>query len=214
MTEYLARVVVPPQLRGGQSKSCLFSRCSSSTPRLSSSSSHSCLLFVSSFDFSGLLCHGPLGFHGAHGIRQQGICAGRAHGQAPRLEPCTSALKGGQLTENVQVLPRSPQERGKVLAVVAIAVVTASAAVVAAAVDFSAVDATEIGSPWGDRRFRGVASPPPPHPAPASGSSAGALRGVSSTGGYTSVMSRSDFATPPFSRAAPRLCGRKCSGRR
>ena len=58
------------------------------------------------------------------------------------MEPCTSALQGGQLTENVQVPRRSPQERGKVPAVVAVAVVTASAAVVAAAVDFSSVDAT------------------------------------------------------------------------
>ena len=47
---------------------------------------------VSSFDLRGLLLHGLLGFHGPHGVRRQGVRAGRAHGQTPRLRPRVAAL--------------------------------------------------------------------------------------------------------------------------
>ena len=106
---------------------------------------------MSSFDFRGLLLHDPLGFHGSYGIRQQGIRAGCAHGQAPRVEPRASALQCGELAENLQVPRRSPHKRGKVPVVVVVATVTAGAVVVAAAAATAAVDATEIGPPGGDR---------------------------------------------------------------
>ena len=145
---------------------------------------------MSSFDSRGLLLHVVLGFHGPHGIRQQGIRVGRGHGQAPRLGPRASTLQCGELAENLRVPRRSPHERGKVPPVVA---VTAGTAVVAAVAATAAVDATEIGPPGGDRWCRGVVFRTPAAPAPAPGSAAGASRVAHGTGGHTSVMlSRSD----------------------
>ena len=79
------------------------------------------------------------------------------------MRPRASALQCVELAENLQAPRRSPHNRGKVPAVVAVAGVTAGAAVVAA-VATAAVDATEIDPPEGDRWCRGVAAPPPPGP--------------------------------------------------
>ena len=119
-------------------------------------------------------------------MRQQGIRVGRAHGQAPRLGPCASAFQFGELDENLQVTRRSPHERGKVPAVVAVTAVTAGAAVITAVAATTAVDATEIGHPVGDRWCRGVAFHTPATPDP--GSVAGTSRVAGGTGGHTSVM--------------------------
>ena len=146
---------------------------------------------MSLFDFCGLLLHGLLGFHGPHGIRQQGIRAGCPHGQAPRLGPRSFALQCGKLTENLQIPRRSPHERGKVPAVVAVTTVTAGTAAVVAAAATAVVDAIEISPPGGDRWCRGVAFRT--LAAPATSSAVGASRVAGGTVGYTSVMlSRSD----------------------
>ena len=98
----------------GRSESFSFSRCSSSASRHSSSSSHSRSFSRRSFDFRSLLLHGHLGFHGPHGISQQGIHVERAHGLAPRLRLRAFTLRCGEFAETAQVPRRSPHKRGKV----------------------------------------------------------------------------------------------------
>ena len=57
---------------------------------------------------------------------------GRAHGQAPRPGPRASVLQCGELAKNLQAPRRSPHERGKIPAAVAVTAVTADTAIVAA----------------------------------------------------------------------------------
>ena len=168
--EYLARVVVRLPLRGGSPspappRAAPAAHHTSRAPRATHAPCPGALPAVNCglVRFSRPLLHGPLGFHGPHGIRQQGIRAGRVHGQALRMRPRASALQCVELAENLQAPRRSPHNRGKVPAVVAVAGVTAGAAVVAAAAT-AAVDATEIDPPEGDRWCRGVAVRPPPRP--------------------------------------------------
>ena len=132
---------------------------------------------MSSFDFRGLPLHGPLGFHGPYGIRQQGTRVECTHGQAPRLGPHASGLGCGELAENLQVPRRSPHKRRKVPAVVAVAAVTAGAAVVAAA----AATAAESSLPRATDGVGRVAFRTSTVPAPYS--AAGASRVAGSTGG-------------------------------
>ena len=133
-------------------------RGSSSAPRFSSSSSHSRSFFrrscsSESRSLSVASFSTVLGFHGPHGMRQQGIRVGRAHSQAPRLGPRASALQCVELVENLQFPRRSPHKRGKIPAFVAVAPVTAAAAT-------AAVYAIEIDLPGETDGVRGLSSAP------------------------------------------------------
>ena len=116
---------------------------------------------MSSFDFRGLLLHGLLGFYGLQNVRQQGIRLGCAHGQAPRQGPRAFSLQCGELANNLQIPHRSPHERGKVPAFVAVTTFTAGTAVVAAVAASAAVDAANIGLPGEINGVGGLPSAPP-----------------------------------------------------